>query len=94
MKFLNVRLGPVDARLAAELRERGVQLSRIVREAIRAAHGQQVNPRATRRRPSAVVAAIYAEFPDPPGLARLCDDLRDRRSVRRAITARMRRTRG
>lgn len=93
MKLVNVRLDADDARRAADLRASGVQLSQIVREAIRAAHGQRANRRAASLRPSAIVAAIYAEVPDPPGLPRPRYDLRDRHSVRRAIGARMRRRR-
>lgn len=87
MKLLNVRLGPEDARIAAELRREGVRLSRIVREALRAAHAGRRAGRSRRLRASDVMAEIYACLPDPPGLARRRVDLRDRQSVRRAIAA-------
>ena len=93
MRLLNVRLGPEDSRIAAELRKEGVQLSRVVREALRAAHTVGGASRSRRRRASDIMAEIYAQFPDPPGLARRRFDLRHRRSARRAIAARAKRRR-
>ena len=93
MKLLNVRLGPEDARLAAELRKHGVELSSVVREAIRTAYSARARKGKGRRRASEIMAEIYAQIPDPPGLALPRYDLRDRRRVRRAITARLRRRR-
>ena len=92
MKLLNVRLGPEDARIAAELRKHGVELSSVVREAIRAAYSARPR-RGGRRRASDIMADIYAQIPDPPRLAPARYDLRDRRSVRRAIADRLRRRR-
>jgi lambda repressor-like predicted transcriptional regulator len=93
MRLLNVRLGPEDSRIAAELRKEGIQLSRVVREALRAAHTLRRASRSRRGRASAIMAEIYAQFPDPPGLPRRRFDLRDRRSVRRAIAAQAKRRR-
>ena len=93
MKLLNVRLGPEDSRIAGELRKQGIQLSGIVREALRAAYGARKRRREPRRRASEIMAEIYAEIPDPPGLPKPGYDLRDRRSMRRAIRARVRQPR-
>ena len=93
MKLLNVRLGPEDSRIAAELRKGGVRLSRVVREALRTAYAGRSTGGGRRRRPSDVMAEIYAQLPDPPGLPRRRVDLHDRRSVRRAVVARARRRR-
>jgi len=93
VKLLNVRLGPEDSRIAAELRKHGVELSGVVREAIRAAYAGLARKGRRRRRASEIMAAIYAQIPDPPGLAPPRYDLRDRRSVRRTITARLRQRR-
>jgi hypothetical protein len=89
MKLLNVRLDRDDARRAAELRRAGVQFSRIVRDATRAEYDQRIGKRRERRQASDVLAQIYAEHPDPPGLPRRRLDLRDRGAVRRAIAARL-----
>ena len=93
MKLLNVRLNPEDSRIAAELRKHGVQLSGIVREAIRAAYTARKRRRGPRPRASEIMAEIYAQIPDPPGLPKPGYNLRDRRSVRRAIRARVRQRR-
>lgn len=89
VKLLHVRLGPEDSRIAAELRKHGVELSSVVREAIRAAYSARARKGRRRRRASEIMADIYAQIPDPPGFAPPPYDLRDRRSVRRAITARL-----
>ena len=65
MKLLNVRLGPDDSRIVAKLRKEGVQISRIVREAIRSAYTARQTVGGKRRRPSDIMAEIYAEYPDP-----------------------------
>lgn len=89
MKLLNVRLDSDDARRASELRRAGVQISRLVRDAIRTEHDQRVGKRGKRPRASEVMARIYAEHPDPIGLPRQRLNLRDRRAVRRVIVARL-----
>ena len=93
MKLLTVRLAPEDARIAAELRKHGVELSSVVREAIRTAYSARAGKGRRRRRASEIMSEIYAEIPDPPRVARPRYDLRDRRRVQRAITARVRQRR-
>jgi hypothetical protein len=87
MKLLSVRLSPEDARMAARLRKDGIQISRVVREAIRAAYEGRTAARSPRRRARAkeVMAEIYRELPDPPGLRCSKRDLSDRATVRRLI---------
>jgi hypothetical protein len=91
MRLLNVRLGPEDARIAAELRKEGIQLSRVVRDALRAAHSARGVSGRRRRRASDIMAEIYAQYPDPPRLGRRRVDLSDRRSLRRVIVAQLKR---
>jgi hypothetical protein len=93
VKLLNVRLGPEESRMVAELRREGIQISGIVRQALRSAYIARRKTGGGQRRPSDVMAEIYAEHPDPPGLSRPRVDLRDRRSVRRAILKAMKRPR-
>jgi hypothetical protein len=93
MKLLNVRLGPDDARMAAQLREAGIPISRLVRDALRAAHERHAAARAPRRRPSQVMAEIYRDHPDRPGVRRGKRDLTDRAAVRRLIRQQLRRGR-
>jgi post-segregation antitoxin (ccd killing protein) len=93
MKLLNVRLGPEDAQKAARLREAGIPISRVVREAIRAAHDRHAAARAARRPASEIMADIYREYPDRPSQPRKKRDLSDRVAVRRLIRQRLRRRR-
>jgi len=92
MTLVNVRLEAEDARRVKALREAGVVISALVREAIRAEYEKRVAPRAGRRRPSEVVEEILAALPDdgtiPPPV-----DATDRRAVREHIAARLRRKR-
>lgn len=89
MKLLNVRLDADDTRRVSQLRQAGVEISRVVREAIRAEHGRRVGRRG-QPRPAEVMGAIYAAHPDPPGLPRRRYDMRDRRAARRAIARKLR----
>jgi hypothetical protein len=93
MTLLNVRLGPEDARMAAALRKNGVQISRVVRDALRAAYQRQAAAHAQRGRPSDVMASIYREVPDASGQPRERRDLGDRHAIRRVIRKRLRRPR-
>jgi hypothetical protein len=93
MKLLNVRLGPDDARMAAQLREAGIPVSRIVRDALRTAHARHAAARTPRRRPSEIMAEIYRAHPDRQGVRRGQRDLTDRSAVRRMIRRRLRRRR-
>ena len=93
MKLLNVRLGPEDARRAARLREAGIPISRIVRDAIRVAHDRHAAARAARRSASEIMADIYREYPDRPNRPYGERDLNDRAKVRRLIRQRLRRRR-
>jgi len=91
MRLLNVRLDSDHSRMVAELRRGGIEISGLVREAIRTAHGRRGVHHAVGRRASELMADIYREHPDPTGLPRPSRDLRDRQSVRRAIRRRLRR---
>jgi hypothetical protein len=91
MRLFNVRVGPEEARMIEQLRRQGRAVSRIVRRAIREEYERGRAADAARLRPREIMAAIYREIPDPPAPALLRADLRDRRSVRRRIRARLRR---
>ena len=93
MKLLNVRLAPDDARMAAHLKQQGVQLSSVVRTAIRVAYDQQARRRQRPRRLSALMEQIYLEVPDRGRQPRARYDLRDGKSIGRVIVARLRRRR-
>jgi len=91
--LLNVRLDPEDARRVAALKRAGVKLAPIVRDAIRAEHERRLGGKLAGRKARAIMEAIYAETPDPPGLRQRSYDVRDARSARRAIRRKIRATR-
>lgn len=90
MTLVNVRLDEEDARRVRVLREKGVTLSALVREAIRAEYERRVGA-PSRRKPSAVVAGILAAIPDDDAVPATRVDTRDRRAVREHIAAKLRR---
>ena len=82
-RLVNVRLDAARLRKALALRERGVALSDVMREAIDERYGQlQTTARSDVK---AVVQRIFDEHPDPPGLPTRTYDVHDRAAARRAI---------
>jgi hypothetical protein len=61
MKLLNIRLDPDDIARVRALRARGVKLSHLVREAIRAEHDRRT--RLAPRNVEETLAEIYAQHP-------------------------------
>lgn len=90
MPLLNVRLSADDARRAAALREDGIQISDVVREAIRAEYLRRRPGKLGKRRPSVLVKEILAALPDAPDIPGPAVDTRDRRAVRRHIAGKVR----
>ena len=87
MPLLNVRLGEDDARLARGLRESGVSISELVREALRAE---------ARRREAlnafdvdAVLAEMIEAHPTPARARRQRPTARDRHAVKATIRAKL-----
>ena len=92
MPLLNVRLDAEDARMAAALRDAGVPISGLVREALHAEYDRRIGHAKPRRKRSRIVADILAALPDPPGLPPPVDTS-DRGAVRRHVQARLARKR-
>ncbi len=88
MKLLNVRLGPKDARIASELKARGLKISTIVREALRARH-LEMKPPVNGDDVDAILADIYTEHPAPPGPSEAAIDVYDRRSFQEYVRGRV-----
>ena len=89
-RLLNVRLDEHRLRKARRLREQGVPLSDLVREAIDArfeAFERSVSVPDV----AAAIARIHEEHPDPPGLPARTYDVHDRAASRRAIVRRLKR---
>lgn len=88
-KLVNVRLDAARLRKTLVLRERGVSLSDVVRDAIDerfAALGRADAPRDVR----AIVTQIHQAYSDPPDLPRRSYDVHDRTAARRAIARTLR----
>jgi len=89
--LINVRLDAERLRKVRRLRERGVRLSDVVREAI--------DERSRRFRPEpginveTVIRRIFEQHPDPPGLPPRAYDVHDRSAARQAILRKLRATR-
>jgi hypothetical protein len=89
--LLNVRLDPERHRKARTLRERGVSLSDVVREAI--------DERFLRLRfeseadVKTLIRKIFEQYPDPPGLPARDYNVHDSGAARQAILRKLRRTR-
>lgn len=87
-RLVNVRLDIERVRKAQVLRERGVALSDVVREAI----DQRFLDLEPEARPDArtIVRRIFEEHPDPADLPPRGYDLHDRRAARAAVLRKLR----
>jgi hypothetical protein len=88
--LINVRLDEERRRKARILRERGVPLSNVVREAIDERF-EALRRSQSRRDVRAFLQAVFERYPDPPGLERRSYDVHDRRAARSAILRKRRR---
>jgi hypothetical protein len=93
MKLLNVRLNDEDARIADHLRRAGVEISSLVREALRAEYARRKNGRKDRRPASEILSEIYARNPAPPDDPARDYDVHDRNQAREAILRKLKRGR-
>jgi hypothetical protein len=90
-RLLNVRLDEARLRKARRLRESGVTLSDVVREAIDARFAALDAPM-TGPEARTMVARILSKHPDPPGLAARSYDVHDRQAARAAIARALKRS--
>jgi antitoxin component of RelBE/YafQ-DinJ toxin-antitoxin module len=89
-KLINVRLDEEHMRKARVLREHGVAVSDLVREAIDARYEQV----ASERKPidtEALMNALFEKYPDPPNQEARGYDVHDAKQARGAIVKRLRR---
>ena len=91
-RLVNVRLDEERLRKAQTLRESGVTLSDLVREAIDERFDELTGP-GTARDLKAVMERIFKQYPDPPDLRPRGYDVHDRDEARRAIIRKLRRVR-
>jgi len=88
-RLVNVRLDAERLRKAKLLRERGVRLSDVLREAIDerfSALRRPESPPDVR----AIMARIFDQYPDPPNLPSRRYDVHDRGAAREAISRKLR----
>jgi hypothetical protein len=92
-KLVNVRLDEERLQKARLLREDGVVLSDLVREAI----DRRFETLERAKRPldaTAIIEQIFERYPDPPDLPPRSYDVTDRRAARDAIARKLRRSAG
>jgi hypothetical protein len=87
-RLVNVRLDPERLRKARMLRERGIRLSDVVREAIDEQF-LQLRPQ-EKDDAKALIRRIFEQYPDPPGLPPREYDVHDRSAARQAILRKLR----
>jgi hypothetical protein len=90
-RLVNVRLDAERLRKVQRLRERGVALSEVVREAIDERFSE-LRPE-SRSDVRAIVRRIFEQYPDPADLPPRGYDVHDRRAAREAILRTLRRVR-
>ncbi len=91
-RLVNVRLDEERLRKAQTLRESGVALSDLVREAIDERF-EELAGSGTARDLTSVMERIFEQYPDPPDLPPREYNVYDRDEARRAITGKLRRVR-
>jgi hypothetical protein len=91
-RLVNVRLDEVRVNKARRLRQRGVVLSELVREAIDARFEAEMAAPAVQSG-RAIVARLFEEVPDPPDQPRRAYDVHDAREARAAVVGAIRRRR-
>jgi len=87
-RLINVRLDADRFRKAQALRERGVALSDVVREAI----DERFSELRVESRPDvkAIVQRMFTRYPDPPEIPSRGYDVHDRHAARKAILGKLR----
>jgi post-segregation antitoxin (ccd killing protein) len=91
-RLINVRLDEDRLRKARRLREHGIAISDVVREAIDERFRQSASLRRSRD-VRAIVTSLFERYPDPPGIPARSYDVHDGKQARAAIRRRLRRRR-
>jgi hypothetical protein len=92
MKLVNVRLSDDDAAKVADLRREGVELSEVVREAVRARH-LALRPALSAKDVEPMLQSIYARHPLEANDERTVVDTTNRRTMQKFIRNKLRRRR-
>jgi hypothetical protein len=91
-RLINVRLDEPRLRKVRRLRERGIAISDVVREAIDERF-RQLEPLERSRDVRAIMTALFERYPDPPNVSARRYDVHDAKQARAAIRRRLRRQR-
>ena len=89
-RLVNVRLDEERTRKARALRDSGIAVSDLLRDAIDRRYEQVVRS-PTGLDVAAIMQRIFEQHPDPPNLAPRRYDVHDRAAARQAIVRRLRR---
>jgi len=87
-RLINVRLDEARLRKLRTLRDGGVTISEVVREAIDARYERLRGARQPLDVP-AIIRGLFEQYPDPPDLAPREYDVHDRHEARRAVLRRL-----
>lgn len=90
-RLVNVRLDEERLRKARILREQGLALSDVIREAIDERFNQ-LNRSRKAQDVSNIIQRIFEQHPDPTGLPPRAYDVHDRKAARTAIVEKLRRS--
>jgi hypothetical protein len=88
-RLINVRLDAERLRKVRRLRENGVALSDLVRQAIDERFESLSKP-ARSSAVKAIIAGIFEQYPDPPDLPPRTYDVHERKAARAAIVRKVR----
>ena len=86
-RLINVRLDEQRVRKVRQLRERGIAISDVVREAIDERY-RQLAPVARHRDVRAMMTSLFERYPDPPNVPVRRYDVHDAKQARAAIRRR------
>ena len=89
-RLINVRLAAADVSKVDTLKAQGVNVSEIVRQAIRAEYSRRSNGHRDKRDVKTLLEEVYARYPVPDDTPRASVDTRDRKASREWITQRVR----
>jgi hypothetical protein len=90
-RLINVRLDQERLRKVRKLKESGIALSDVVREAIDRRF-EALRELETPRNVEAIMTRLLEQYPDPPNLPPRTYDVADRRAARAAILRKLART--
>lgn len=91
-RLVNVRLDENRLKKAKRLRERGIAISDVVRQAIDERY-LQLEPLGRYRDVRAIMTSLFERYPDTPNVPARSYDVHDAKQARAAVTRRLRRRR-